>query len=196
LQEELLARLGTRFVFAADELYLKAGDPLPPAEAYEEYGMLEDGVGMVRDFLTAFERGTSSEGERSPLEHLTLATGMLFGPVLAPLTRRMEHRFGTAIRLLMVKNRFLGETITVAGLLGGADVVSALRRSAVEGEVALPSEMVSRANGLLIDDYTPERIAREAGVKRLHLVAGAEGLLRLLREGKAGGSGGGSYPPA
>ena len=37
--------LGRRLVFAADEYYLLAGRPFPPAEAYEGFPMHEDGVG-------------------------------------------------------------------------------------------------------------------------------------------------------
>src|SRR5690625_1429104 len=50
-QERMLEERGTRFVFASDELYLLAGRSLPEAEAYEGFTMLENGVGMVRDFL-------------------------------------------------------------------------------------------------------------------------------------------------
>jgi putative radical SAM enzyme (TIGR03279 family) len=40
--------LGRRLVFAADEYYLLAGRPFPPAEAYEGFAMHEDGIGMAR----------------------------------------------------------------------------------------------------------------------------------------------------
>ena len=44
-QADFRARLGTRLVFAADELYLQAGRQVPPASAYEEFSVVEDGVG-------------------------------------------------------------------------------------------------------------------------------------------------------
>ena len=46
--------LGTRFVWAADEVYLQAGLPLPPATAYEGFPVVEDGVGLVRRFSDGF----------------------------------------------------------------------------------------------------------------------------------------------
>jgi putative radical SAM enzyme (TIGR03279 family) len=46
--------LGRRLVFAADEYYLLAGRPFPPAEAYEGFPMHEDGVGMARTFEQEF----------------------------------------------------------------------------------------------------------------------------------------------
>ena len=42
--------LGHRLVFAADEYYLLAGRPFPPAETYEGFAMHEDGIGMARNF--------------------------------------------------------------------------------------------------------------------------------------------------
>src|SRR5262245_22448312 len=42
-----LERHGSRIVFGADELYLQAGEPIPPAAAYEGFPVVEDGVGLV-----------------------------------------------------------------------------------------------------------------------------------------------------
>jgi NifB/MoaA-like Fe-S oxidoreductase len=46
--------LGRRLVFAADEYYLLAGAPFPPADDYEGFPMHEDGVGMARTFELEF----------------------------------------------------------------------------------------------------------------------------------------------
>jgi putative radical SAM enzyme (TIGR03279 family) len=46
--------LGRRLVFAADEYYLLAARPFPPAEAYEGFAMHEDGIGMARTFEAEF----------------------------------------------------------------------------------------------------------------------------------------------
>jgi putative radical SAM enzyme (TIGR03279 family) len=53
-QREFIGSLGTRFVFAADELYLQAGVALPTARDYEGFPIAEDGVGLVRRFDDAF----------------------------------------------------------------------------------------------------------------------------------------------
>jgi putative radical SAM enzyme (TIGR03279 family) len=49
-QDVFLAVLGRRLVFAADEYYLLAGRPFPPAADYGEFAMYEDGIGMARAF--------------------------------------------------------------------------------------------------------------------------------------------------
>jgi putative radical SAM enzyme (TIGR03279 family) len=59
-QEVFRSVLGHRLVFAADEYYLLADRPFPPAEHYGDFPMHEDGIGMAR----AFE--LELLGERSP----------------------------------------------------------------------------------------------------------------------------------
>ena len=55
-QRAFLERLGSRFVYAADEIYLMAGGPVPPARDYEGFSVIEDGIGLVRRFEDGFER--------------------------------------------------------------------------------------------------------------------------------------------
>ncbi len=50
-QEKMLEEQGTRFVFCSDELYIRAEKELPPYAAYEDFAQMEDGVGMVQNFL-------------------------------------------------------------------------------------------------------------------------------------------------
>ena len=58
-QQVFLRVLGRRMVFAADEYYLMAGLPFPPAEAYEGFHMHEDGIGMARTFELEFNGALS-----------------------------------------------------------------------------------------------------------------------------------------
>ncbi len=57
--------LGRRLVFAADEYYLRAGRPFPPAEAYEGFPMYEDGVGMARSLELEFDGERAGPGPRA-----------------------------------------------------------------------------------------------------------------------------------
>src|SRR6266576_577539 len=84
IQRELLAQLGATFVFLGDEIYLRAGRPVPGRKHYGEYPQIEDGIGMVRTFcnqfaalLKRFERRAPRDAERL---HGTIMTGTLFAP--------------------------------------------------------------------------------------------------------------------
>ncbi len=55
LQKEFRAKLGVTFAFLGDEIYIKAGLPIPSRRHYGNYPQIEDGVGMIRSFLNSFE---------------------------------------------------------------------------------------------------------------------------------------------
>lgn len=46
-QKRLKQNIGSSFVFISDEFYLKAQRQLPPAECYEDFPQIENGVGMI-----------------------------------------------------------------------------------------------------------------------------------------------------
>ncbi|MEX0848388.1 MAG: DUF512 domain-containing protein [Ilumatobacteraceae bacterium] len=65
-QDVFLSVLGKRMVFAADEYYLMTGRPFPEADAYEDFSMHEDGIGMARTFEMEFHgRAETPTGPRS-----------------------------------------------------------------------------------------------------------------------------------
>ncbi|MEJ7622754.1 MAG: DUF512 domain-containing protein [Pyrinomonadaceae bacterium] len=68
LQKEFRRTLGVTFAFLGDEIYIKAGVEIPSRRHYGNYPQIEDGVGMVRSFLNAFERfvRTGSRSDRIP----------------------------------------------------------------------------------------------------------------------------------
>jgi putative radical SAM enzyme (TIGR03279 family) len=55
LQKEFRKTLGVTFAFLGDEIYLKAGLPVPSRRHYGNYPQIEDGVGMIRSFLNLFD---------------------------------------------------------------------------------------------------------------------------------------------
>ncbi len=56
LQKEFRKSLGVTFAFLGDEIYLKAGAEIPSRRHYGNYPQIEDGVGMIRSFVNAFEK--------------------------------------------------------------------------------------------------------------------------------------------
>jgi NifB/MoaA-like Fe-S oxidoreductase len=64
-QDVFRSVVGHRLVFAADEYYLLAERPFPPADAYEGFPMHEDGIGMARTFeLELFEQKADATGKQ------------------------------------------------------------------------------------------------------------------------------------
>jgi putative radical SAM enzyme (TIGR03279 family) len=115
-RERLLAERGTRFVFPSDEFYLKAGRDLPDEEAYEGFQMLENGVGMVRDFLS---ESLPALPESVTPRKVILGTGRLFAPELERAVAPLRTVRGLDLEVRAIENRTFGLPTTVAGLLTG-----------------------------------------------------------------------------
>jgi len=161
--------LGTRFVWAADELYLKSGLPLPPARAYEGFAVAEDGIGLVRRFEDAFARAIARPP--APLgrpRRVTVVTGQMFAPRMRALLDRVRVD-GLTVSLAPIANDFFGRGIGVAGLLTGRDIQIQLAQAAcgtgeLGDEVLLPAVTLRDGAGVFLDDLTPADLAGALGV--------------------------------
>jgi putative radical SAM enzyme (TIGR03279 family) len=115
-QKKLLEERGTRFIFPSDEFYILAGEPLPSEEAYEGFPMLENGVGMVRDFLGG---ALPPLPESIPETRVILGTGALFAPILDRAVEPLRAIQGLRLEVRAIENKSFGAVTTVAGLLTG-----------------------------------------------------------------------------
>jgi putative radical SAM enzyme (TIGR03279 family) len=178
-QAEHRDRLGTRLVFAADELYLLAGEPIPPTAAYEGFAVAEDGIGLVRRFEDGLGRHRGRASARGPApRRATVVTGELFAPVLRRLLATLASP--VAADVVAVRNEFFGPAITVAGLLTGQDIARALADRPLGEVVLVPAVALQETHGVFLDDTAPADLARQLGVPVETPEASAEGLLGAL----------------
>jgi putative radical SAM enzyme (TIGR03279 family) len=180
-QTEFQTTLGTRFVFATDEWYLVIDRAIPPKKYYEGWQLEENGQGMVRAFLDEWRRLKKSEirewtsASHSPLSNLkfseaTLVSASLFAPTLKKTADEFSRMTQIPTNVVSVVNKKLGDTITVAGLLCGEDVIRSLTtpdQSPIVNHqspiVILPRLMFDHPNGVALDDVSPLEIARAIG---------------------------------
>ena len=162
---ENLRRFGTRRFFCADELYLRAGRPLPQAEYYEGYRQLENGVGLMRSLEDDFLAGLATVDVPARFSPFTIAAGTAAAPFLRGLVQRAMGDYpGLRGQVIAVENDFFGHTIDVAGLLTGQDISAQLRGRDLGDRVLIPIHMMRHGETVFLDDYTVERLSRELGV--------------------------------
>ena len=183
-QRRYLRLLGRRLVFAADEYYLLASRPFPPAAHYEGFPQHENGVGMARAFeaelfgatgaaagarpgFFSWVDGAPAEGYRAPRSGRTAAaqprdgapvavlTGEYGARVLRPLLERVGHG---DVRIVAVDNRFFGGNVAVAGLMVGEDLRRVLGAEPEGHRYLLPDVCLS--NGVFLDGLAPADLPR------------------------------------
>jgi putative radical SAM enzyme (TIGR03279 family) len=178
---------GRTFVYLGDEFYLLADLPVPGRRAYDGFPQLEDGIGLTRLLVDDAAR-LMRRLPRLPLRgrQATLACGELIAPVLDRLARAINAGAGCDLRVLPVPNDFFGRTITVSGLLTGADVSRAVLAAGADapGPLFLPQSMLSQRYGNFLDDMTPDRLAERLG-RPVLFAQQLSTVVRLLLEGGA-----------
>lgn len=162
-QKDFKKRLKTRLVFAADEMYTLAGEDVPPAKDYEGFPQIENGIGMLRRTIDRWRSGEDAVLPRNgKRERVAIVTGTSAAPTLE---RILAERPPTAVdaKLCVVRNEYFGDTVTVSGLLVGADIEKALTEAGPFDRVLLPPNCLKEEE-LFLDDRTRSDLAARLGV--------------------------------
>ncbi|MGH9948958.1 MAG: DUF512 domain-containing protein, partial [Pyrinomonadaceae bacterium] len=185
LQKEFRRTLGVTFAFLGDEIYLKAGVEIPSRRHYGKYPQIEDGVGMVRSFLTAFGKTLHRQDAEMPrMENVrthesamkplplptadcqlptgigTILTGEMFAPVLSEQIELYNNARGTKLNVLAVPNNYFGGDVAVAGLLTGKDFLNVKDR--IVGDFAvIPKSTIKSDEPILLDGMTFDELKRQ-----------------------------------
>lgn len=160
-----LEETGTRLFFCSDELYLKAGRKLPEDEFYEEHTQLDNGVGMIRLTEREFELALRLSEGCDGVE-FSMATAADFAPFLENLLCTAGKKYDNIKgRVYSVRNEFFGESVTVAGLITGRDLISQLKGRELGERLLISANMLRQEEMDFLDDVSLEEAERELGVK-------------------------------
>ena len=161
---------GTRLFYPADELYIKAGLPLPSDDFYEDYSQIENGVGMITDMRASVERELEDTEKYAPYKDtertVSLATGQAAYDHILGLSQLLTEYFPKLkIKVYAIKNNFFGDKITVSGLLTGKDILEQLEGESLGDELLIPAACLRAEGDVLLDDMSPEELGEKLGVK-------------------------------
>lgn len=179
-------QFGVTLVHPSDEWYLLAGRSIPSAAEYDGFAQLENGIGIVRQFLDKWRRLKSRirrrqhraiqakademfheeersldkvQGRRQRKAGITVACGQMAAPILQKVCSEMEAIAGKRITVFPVINNWYGGNVAVSGLLIGRDVVEQLRGGGMRDQVLLlPRVMLDSTGKVTLDDLTLEEI--------------------------------------
>jgi len=181
-------RRGGGFVYAADEFFTKAELDIPSGRYYDEFYQVENGVGMMRQFLDKFEeRHKLLPRNLNKNLNITLVTGVsAFKLIKQIIENRLNLTSGFEIQPVVIKNNFFGDSVTVTGLLTGADILDTLRkRKKLDKIILLPPNCVNH-EGLFLDDLTPQDVERKLRRKvRVGSYDLVESLIKIFDEWKS-----------
>ena len=177
-QRRFIDETGSRKVFLADEFYLLAEEDLPPADEYEGFPQLDNGIGLSRLFLDEVASGLQrvQRGFGSGLP-LTALTAKLAEPVLRRAFDMVTGRGGPAIDIVVVSNTFLGPEVTVAGLMAGRDVLREAAR--YPGGIIIP-DICLNDDHLFVDGLSFDEVSAGCGGRITPVPSAGDGFMRFL----------------
>ncbi|HKY98299.1 MAG TPA: DUF512 domain-containing protein [Gemmatimonadaceae bacterium] len=138
------------WVFGSDELYLLAGEPLPPAEHYGEFAQIENGIGAITSLRTRVADGLD-DLPRLDGRRIGVVTGKAMTLLMPELLEKITRVTGAEFVMIPTENSLFGPTITTAGLLVGADIRRALENRTDLDFALIPAESINE-DRIFLDD--------------------------------------------
>ena len=184
LSDKDAAATGFRRIFLADELFIKAGLPIPLARYYEEYPQIENGVGLVRQLMDEWKKTRrmliASKETAVPAKPMhwgwaTSHSAYQFIQKIADSFCKLYPQI--TIDVFPVTNYFFGEAVTVAGLLTAQDVIAAIKNKGVCFDKVILPYVMFNIRETTLDGYSMPRISR-----RLRMPVSAPSTLAELTE--------------
>lgn len=179
LQKEMLNKLGTRFVFIADEFYIQSGKAFPDYEEYENFSQLENGIGLCTLLRWEIEKYLPKMKMKSSNKEITLVTGAAAYDLLKSLAEAMMEKLDVKINVVKIINNFFGEKITVAGLITGGDIIEQMKNKGFKN-IVVPKCMINDEDGVFLDDVTIEDMKRELETQVTVCETDGRELLKLI----------------
>lgn len=164
-QQKFMKEIGRSFVYCSDEFHIVAGREIPPEDYYDGFPQTENGVGLVRTFISEFNRQSRTFPQKlSSKKKLTMATAELpagfIQHSITPLLQRIDN---LELSLEVVPNTLYGRSVTVAGLLSGKCLLSSLKGKELGDLLLLPPDILNN-DSLFLDDMTVPQLESMLGV--------------------------------
>ncbi|MGN0968272.1 MAG: DUF512 domain-containing protein, partial [Oscillospiraceae bacterium] len=163
--ERCLAEHGSRIFWCSDELYLRAERPIPEDAYFEDYTQLENGVGMLRLLRTEFDSALKLADPVESVRPYSTACGLDAAAWIEEIVDRAAEKCHTKGKVYPIVNHFLGESITVSGLVTGGDLIAQLKGRDLGERLLIPINMLRHGEDVFLDDVTLADVARELNVE-------------------------------
>ena len=161
-REKFVAELGTPFVYIADEFYSKAEIDYPLYINEDISAQKANGIGLFSDFIEEFKLALDElEGYDARNRKVALATGVSAYSEINKLCKQLEDKVEN-IKMEVIKtiNNYFGDSITVAGLLTGNDIIKAVGINNIDA-LFIPSSALKANENIFLDDMSINDLENE-----------------------------------
>jgi NifB/MoaA-like Fe-S oxidoreductase len=163
-------------------MYIKAEKAFPPLKEYGNLSQIENGVGMVPLFTNQAKKVRIPKALFSKKNFVTF-TGTSFFPYLTKFINRIKENENVNITIVPVKNEFFGQSVTVAGLLTGRDIIKSLHDNADSYDILIvPDVVLKEGDNVLLDNVSLRDIEEATGLKTVVTDSTPQGFIDTICE--------------
>lgn len=167
-QDKNREETGETLIYLSDEFYLLAGEDIPPAEYYDGFPQLDNGIGLTRNFI---DEWAEAEKEIMPAAFdKKVKLLVVSGKAIEPIFKKLINSINIPqldVHILAVENQYYGTSVDVSGLLTGVDIknaVCAIKDTADFDGVIIPSSAVRAGDDILLDDMTVSELEKQISI--------------------------------
>ncbi|NLL52949.1 MAG: DUF512 domain-containing protein [Peptococcaceae bacterium] len=191
-QRDFRAETGKNLVYFSDEFYILSGRDFPPAEEYNDFSQLENGIGLTAKFKEEMESCLDllppAADEKSQLHRVHIVTGTLAAQFFQEWSKQLAEITGKNITVHPIVNRYFGPEITVAGLLTAQDIAEQL--GDLNGDYFLISKVMLKADEhVFLDGYDIDWLARKVNGQAVVVENNGKSFLEGIVGKQIGGAG-------
>jgi putative radical SAM enzyme (TIGR03279 family) len=178
-QKKCINDIGQPFLRLSDEFYVLSGFDVPDEDFYDGYDQLEDGVGIIRYFRNNIS-DTVTKLKEAYHHSFTIITGASAYEEMTNACSLLKSKSDIKINAVKILNRFFGETITVAGLICGKDIIEQLKSFQVGDYIIIPKNMLRSGEQIFLDDVKVSDIESQFNRKVIVCEYTGENLIDLI----------------
>lgn len=159
-------KYGTAFAYISDEFYVVAEKDIPTYESYETFPQIENGVGMIASLEYDVEMALKENTFEFTKGKVGIVTGEISYNFIVGLVEKIKQKYKEIdIDVIKVENNFFGRTITVSGLLTGADIIGTIKQTNCNyDKIIIPKNCLRDGDIVFLDDLTIDDAEKQTGI--------------------------------
>ncbi|MGM0499155.1 MAG: DUF512 domain-containing protein [Bacillota bacterium] len=182
-QQKAENKYGENIIYAADEFYLNTNYDLPDFKEYNDFPQLENGIGLTA-LMNEELKSVEIPKAAAKVDKIAIMTSVLGEKALTEFSNRINKIDRLEIEMLVVKNHFFGETVTVTGLLTAQDLKNNIKKlDADQYDMIFIPKIVLNDQSKFLDEIKKDEFLNELSDYKIKFIDNLKELTEVIKNG-------------
>jgi putative radical SAM enzyme (TIGR03279 family) len=182
-QQKAKDKYGENIIYAADEFYLNTNYELPDYEEYNDFPQLENGIGLTA-LMNEELKSVELSKDKVKTKKIAIMTSVLGKKALTNFSNKIKEIDKLDLEILVVKNNFFGETVTVSGLLTAQDLKNTIKKLKADYyDIIFIPKIVLNDQSKFLDEIKKEEFLEELSDYKIEFIDDLKELTEVIKNG-------------